>query len=260
MAQVTASGGPAAQAPSATPSFVKADGEGRAYVDPSLRAEATNPEPAAPQAERPQWLQQQFKSPEELAKAYDALRAKMDSKAPEAPVAPVVTESKGLDMAALRAEVTANGTLSEESRAALKASGIDEATITTYVEGAKALATQAHTALAQSVGGEENLNAALSWAKINLTDAEASAFDRAMQAGDPALAAMAVQGIHSRYLAAEGSDPKLISGEGTAPAGIEPFTDTHQVTQAMRDPRYAKSEAYRTQVRQRLSVSSVFGR
>lgn len=254
----TASTGPASSTP---PAHVTVGSDGVARVDPSKRVEESKPT-AKVEESRPAYLPEQFKTPEELAKAYNELRAKMDGKPSEKPqatpdAAKAVAEA-GLDTSKLSTEIAQTGNLSAESIAALKAKGIDDATITAHVEGVKALASQFRTTLANAVGGEESLKAVSAWAKVNLTNAEAAAFDKAVGSGDPALAQIALQGIHARFVAAEGSDPKLVSGEGTQAAGVEPFKDSAEVTRAMKDPRYKKSQAFRDEVRSRLRVSQVF--
>jgi hypothetical protein len=269
MSEVTADKAAPSDSTKATPeSFVNVDSRGVATVDPVKRAahlEAEAQKKAA--ADRPAWLPDNFKTPEDFAASYKELQTKLGTKQ-ETPKEPQVTpeaakvavEQAGLDMAALGREIAANGKLSDASVAALKAKGLDEATINQHVEGTKALASQYRATLAQAIGGEENLVELGAWAKVNLTDKQAAAFDAALGSGDAELASLAIRGVYSRYVEAEGSDPKLVSGEGDVSKGIEPFRDSAEVTAAMRDPRYQTSEAYRQDVAKRLGVSKLFNR
>jgi hypothetical protein len=259
MTQVTASGAAPADPNAATPpAHVTVDDGGVARVDPSKRPEAAPP--ADPS--RPAWLPDKFKTPEDFAKSYKEMETKLGGKGTPTQVTPeaakVAVEQAGLDMKQLSKEISETGKLSDASVAALKAKGIDEATITTHVEGAKALASQFRASLAASVGGEDGLKNVTAWAKVNLTDADAAAFDQAVGSGNEALAKMALAAVHARYVASEGTDPKLVSGEGAVTDGVKPFGDTSQVTAAMRDPRYNTSETYRQEVRARLAVSKIF--
>lgn len=287
--QVTATGAAPATDQTATtpPPHVTMGADGVARVDPSKRpdpAEGTTQGAQGSQSsERPSWLPEQFKTPEDLAKAYTELRKKMDSRQASGDTKPTgdqttdpkaeitatsqttqaaaqAVEQAGLDMAKLQQEIAETGTFSDESLRALKARGIDEKTAAIYVEGVKALAAQFRATLAESVGGEETLQAVTRWATENLTEDEAEAFNRALTSGDTAMAKMALAGIHARYVAAEGHEPQLLNGVGTKAATVEPFLDASQVTAAMRDPRYQTSEAYRAEVARRLAVSAVFHR
>jgi hypothetical protein len=234
------------------------DAAGVARVDPSKRPEAEAPK----DPNRPAWLPEKFKTPEDFAASYKELETKLGAPKTNTPVTPdaatKAVQDAGLDMKQLSKEIAESGKLSDASVAALKAKGIDDATINQHVAGANALAKQFRSSLAESVGGEESLKSVSQWAKVNLTDAEAEAFDSAIGSGNEALAKMALAGIHARYVAAEGTDPKLVNGETANTAGIEPFRDSAEVTAAMRDPRYAKSEAYRKEVAARLGVSRIF--
>lgn len=235
---------------------------------------------------RPAWLQDKFKSPEELAKAYTELEKKLGAPkteaipaapAPAAPAAgtpaatPAIPDaaaaataaaSAGLDMEALTREYAENnGTLKQESLDKLAAVGIKKETVGLFVQGQEALRSQKVAQIEQAAGGKEQMNAALKWASTNLLKAEIDAVNGTFAKGDVAAATLAMQGIVARMTAQLGSNGSHVGGAAVPGAsnGIEPFRDNAQVVAAMRDPRYATSEEYRRSVYQRMNVSSFAG-
>ena len=236
----------------------------KAEADGTVKA----PEKATDPQARPAWLPEKFKTPEEMAAAYKELETKQGTK-PAADPAPVPTPTEaadavkaaGLDMSAINTEYAEKGELSEATLKALEAKGIKRETVAAYIEGQKAVAAQMVDAAAKVVGGEENLKATLGWAKANLSEAAIEAFNSVVDGGNLAAIDLAVRGLFSQFVAANGSEPQLVSGE-TVPGSagnIQPFTTTEQVRVAMADPQYKKDPAFRKQVEQRLAVSNVFG-
>jgi len=68
---------------------------------------------------------------------------------------------------------------------------------------------------------------------------------------------MAITGLHARYSAVEGREPKLIGGR--APKGsTDKFESTAQLVAAMSDPKYSTDPAYQRKVQEKLSRSSIF--
>lgn len=215
-------------------------------------------------AERPDWLPEKFKSPEDMAKAYAELESKQskpeEKPAPTPEAATEAAKKAGVDMAALSAEYAEKGELSEATLKDLESKGFDRPTVDAYIEGQKALGAKMVAAASEAVGGEENLKATLAWAKANLSEEAIAAYDKTIDGGDLATIDLAVRGLYSQFVAAEGKAPTLVTGEqATGEKGAVAFTSTEQVRAAMSDPRYAKDAAYRKQVANRLAVSNVFG-
>ena len=220
--------------------------------------------------ERPEWLPEKFKTPEDMAKSYAALEKKMsggkDSTAnvdgdtpaeiPTNEDAKEVAQKAGLDFDSMQTEYGANGQLSDETYEAINKSGIPRDVVDSYIAGQEALATSLRTDMFSSVGGEENYGTMMSWASNNLEQAEVSAYNNVMGTSDPAQIKLAVRGLHAQYQAANGSNPSLISGETTANAGSK-FESVAQVTEAMRNPKYKTDPAFRKTVEAKLARSSV---
>ncbi|QDP45901.1 MAG: putative capsid assembly scaffolding protein [Prokaryotic dsDNA virus sp.] len=215
-------------------------------------------------SERPEWLPEKFESPEALAHAYGELESKLGTQpsnesAPESTEA--ITEATGMSAESLEGytkEFTETGELSAESYEKITNDyGIPEDIARAYVEGQKALISQAHNAIYNEVGGEESYGEMIEWAKENLSEEEVTAYDRTMDSGDINSAMMAARGLAARYAQVNGSNPSLLKGAAPSTKGGNPFRSWHQVSEAMRDPRYQKDSAFRQEVQDRLSISQL---
>ena len=113
------------------------------------------------------------------------------------------------------------------------------------------------SAVYDSVGGEEAYGEMTSWAQDNLSQGEIQAFDKAVTSGDLDMVKMAVTNLQSKYQAAEGTDPTLVSeGQSSNSAGGV-FNSWAEVTSAMNDTRYESDVAYRQQVSAKLGRSKL---
>jgi len=114
--------------------------------------------------ERPEWLPEKFKTPEDLAKSYAELEKKMSSgdtepvktetEIPSSEAADVV-ENAGLNFDAMQEEYQANQGLTEATYESLAKSGIPKEVVDSYIAGQEQLATSLRTTMFDSVGGEE---------------------------------------------------------------------------------------------------------
>lgn len=226
--------------------------------------------------DRPQWLPEKFKSPEDMAKAYGALEKKLgapreeapkadtqttvteENKAPEQPSEAVQTawESKFSDFSK---EYSEKGQLSDNSFKKLTDMGYPREVVEAYIEGQRAIAEKSTSGLLSDIGGQENFVAMRDWAASNVPENELNAYN-AMLDGSPEQAAIAVKGMYARYQSAQGGNfkqPKLLSGSQMN-GSLSPYRSTAEVTRAMSDPKYKTDPAYRKEVEQRLAVSTVF--
>ena len=67
---------------------------------------------------------------------------------------------------------------------------------------------------------------------------------------------MVAKGLHAQYVAANGSNPSLVKGNA-ANSTTNGFQSWQQVSEAMRNPKYANDPAYRQEVSNRLAVSNL---
>jgi len=226
-------------------------------------AEGTPPE------DRPQWLPEKFKSPEEMAKAYAELESKLGKPKDEAPAAvpdPVTATpadadkalaDKGLNLQDFSAEFSTNGELSAESYDRLAKAGYDRTLVDQYIEGQKARASLYENSIKGEVGGAEKYTEITEWARANLSAGEIDAFNRAVSSGDQNAAKLAVLGLSAQYSKSVGSEPQRVIGGNAAASSSDVFESMAQVTAAMRDPLYKTDPAYRSKVQAKLSRSNV---
>lgn len=237
------------------------------------KAEGATTEPVqdnleTPEVDRPEWLPEKFKTPEDLAKSYAELEKKMSSGEnadttattdTEIPTntAEEVNESAGIDYEALQSEYQSNQSLSPDTYESLAKSGIPREVVDQYIAGQEQLATSQRTTMFNSVGGEEAYGSMMEWASTNLNASEVDAYNKTMNSGNIDQIQMSVHGLKARYQAVNGSDPKLISGDTASANAGGRFESVAQLTEAMRDPRYAKDSAFRNSVQNKLSNSSI---
>ena len=225
-------------------------------LDKSLQEEQQN-------QEHPK-LAGKFASKEELEKAYLELEKKLGSpNKEEAPVDPSsvdqnkaeeIAKDAGLDIDQMQQWYSQNGQLSEEHYKALEKSGIPKDIVDQYIAGQEARAEKYRDSIISKVGGQDNFSAMAEWAKVNMSEQEIAAYNKATSSADMAVVENAVLGLAYRYQSAVGKDPKLLGGQA---AGSSGFQSVAQLTEAMKDPRYEKDPAYRKDVQNRLANSNI---
>lgn len=238
---------------------LEGDTNGKAKADPSKE------EPKS--GDRPEWLPEKFKNPEELAKAYGELETKLGKPA-DAVEEPTITAKQASDTAAklnfnaedLGAELAANdGKFTDETYAKFEEAGFGRDIVDSYVAGQQALASGSAAKVHELAGGVESFNAMREWAKTNMSEGEIASFDAAMRSGDDSAVSLAVKGLKADYESKVGVDPKLVTGTQKVGDGPKPFLSQEDMVNAMRDPRYKESAEYRKQVEGRIAVSKLWG-
>lgn len=240
-------------------------------VDKSAEIPSDNLADPQPSEDRPEWLPEKFKSPEDMAKAYAELEAKLGGKKEDAPKdAPKddtkaelpdnpeqALADKGLQLQEFSAEFAKNGELSEESYDKLTKAGFPKDLVDQFIEGQKARAAQFEADIKTEVGGTENYSQMIEWAKANLTPAEIQAYNDAVTSGSADKAKLAAMGLNAKFSKAVGKEPERMLGGGKAGTS-DVFESSAQVTEAMRDPKYKSDPAFRAKVQAKLARSSVF--
>ena len=221
-----------------------------------------------PPEDRPQWLPDKFKSPEDMAKAYSELEAKLGQAKPADPPAadPAATPpadpeaalaDKGLDLQDFSTEFAQKGELSAESYEKLSKAGYTRQIVDQYIEGQRAVAARFETDIMSEVGGAEKYSEITTWAKANLTPTEIAAYNTAVSSGNADQAKLAALGLGAKFEKANGSDPqRLLGGQSSGSTG-DVFESMAQVTAAMKDPLYKNDPAFRAKIQAKLSRSNV---
>lgn len=252
-------------------------GESQAHIDAMIaKGEQLEANNNPDKEERPDWLPEKFKSPEDMANAYQNLEKKMGgsqkeeetvsqdeqsteletNEQPSGGEVREAVEAAGVNFDSLQGEYDETGGLSDDAYTKLADAGFSQDLVDSWIQGQEALANNYQTAVYESVGGEESYQQMTSWAGDNLSQTEIAAFDRAVGSGDIDMVKLAVQGLQSKYQTAEGTDPSLIEGQSSNSTGGV-YSSWAEVTTAMRDPRYQSDPAYRQSVTSKLERSNV---
>jgi len=157
-----------------------------------------------------------------------------------------------------------SGTLESGDYDQLAEAGFNRDMVDAYLSGLQYKATQ-DTALSvkevasikESLGGEAEYNKMIQWAGENLQPDEVEGFNQIINSQPMAAVKMAVTGLHARYSAVEGREPKLIGGRASK-GNSDKFESTAQLVEAMSDPRYSKDPAYQRKIQEKLGRSSIF--
>lgn len=156
------------------------------------------------------------------------------------------------------------GTLEAGDYEQLAEAGFNRDMVDAYLSGLQykqtqdtALSVKEVASIKQSLGGEAEYNKMIEWAASNLSADEVEGFNQIINTQPMAAVKMAITGLHARYSAVEGREPKLIGGR--APKGsTDKFESTAQLVAAMSDPKYSTDPAYQRKVQEKLSRSSIF--
>ncbi len=236
--------------------------------------------------ERPEWLPENFNSPEDLAKSYKELQAELTRtkqaapKATEATAAAEATaqtatteantnelnidgqaeaavQDAGLDMTALSDEWAESGSLSDESYEKLTKAGFPRELVDDYIRLKAGEATNIVTEIKTSVGGDEAFTQMVSWAKQSWSADQLRAYNEGVNSGDPAKMRLAVNALAADYRATNGSVPKLVSG-GTGQVASGGYRSQAEFLADIQNPKYREDPAFRSDVERRLAQSSIF--
>tara|TARA_B110000977_G_scaffold140075_1_gene177811 strand:+ start:3049 stop:3840 length:792 start_codon:yes stop_codon:yes gene_type:complete len=227
-----------------------------------------------PDAEqRPDWLPEKFKSAEQMAEAYASLESKLGSneqtqetteettpevtREAEASEVKQVLDKAGVDFNALQSEYDAQGEVSADSYTKLEEAGFSKDLVDSYIKGQESLNANYEKAVYDTAGGQEAYGELIQWAGDNLQQGEIAAFDKAVSSGDVDMVKMAVSGLQTKYQAAEGTDPTLLSEGKSSNSTGGVFNSWAEVTASMNDTRYESDVAYRQKVSAKLGRSNL---
>ena len=204
---------------------------------------------------RPDWLPEKFKNAEDLAKAYSELEKKQS--VPEEPntqqMRADAEASEGMDK--FYNEYQEQGSLTEKSYEELNKMGLDKSLVDNFIAGQEAIANNDVQTIHNTVGGADNYNKLIEYAKTNLNDAEQNAFNETLETGSIEQVKFAVQGIASRAGINSEQPQTMIDGD-TIGSVSDTFESSAQVISAMNDPRYANDPAYRKKVEDKIARST----
>lgn len=165
-------------------------------------------------------------------------------------------ESKGFDYDALTKEFQANGDLLPETRTKLEKQGITGEILDAYIEGQKAIIQRQMEDIATVVGGMDNMESIVEWAKTSLSDDEKRSIEAVH---DPAVIKIILKDLEKRMNEDEGYVPPQ-QLQGGAGVSLDSYYESMaEVEEAINDPRYSKDPVYRAKVANKISASREAG-
>lgn len=222
---------------------------------------------AVQEGERPSWLPEKFKSPEEFAKSYAELETRLGQQSQSKEQAPEQTtqeqaqqavESAGLDWSSLESEFAQNGGLTDESYAKLEKAGIPRDKVDAFIAGQQAIAERQVNEVVSTVGGKDAYQEIVQWAAKALTPDEIAAFNKVVDSGDLGQLKLAVQGLKARFDTSNGVEPKAtLRGDSGATQSGGVYASLAEMQRDMTDPRYASDPAFRQRVADKLARSNI---
>jgi hypothetical protein len=173
-------------------------------------------------------------------------------------------EEAGIDFQDMNVRWQQTGALESGDYEQLAEAGFNRDMVDAYLSGLQykqaqdtALSVKEVASIKESLGGEAEYSKMIEWAAANLSADEVEGFNQIINTQPMAAVKMAITGLHARYSAVEGREPKLIGGR--APKGsTDKFESTAQLVAAMSDPKYSTDPAYQRKVQEKLSRSSIF--
>jgi len=173
-------------------------------------------------------------------------------------------DDAGIDFQDMNVRWQQSGTLESGDYDQLAEAGFNRDMVDAYLSGLQykaaqdtALSVKEVASIKESLGGEAEYNKMIQWAGANLPPEEVEGFNQIINSQPMAAVKMAVSGLHARYTAVEGREPKLIGGRASK-GNSDKFESTAQLVEAMSDPRYSKDPAYQRKIQEKLGRSSIF--
>ena len=220
------------------------------------------------QEDRPEWLPEKFKSPEDMANAYSELEKKMGAGANEDQQeegettdeeeqpddnTKEDTNTNDVIVEASKEFFENDGVISEETYKNLAEIGLPKELVDSYAAGQQAL-QQSEEGSIKSVT-EGNWDQMAEWAANNLSPEEVNTFDDIVQNGTVEQAKLATKGLYAQFKAENGVSPKLVQG-AVSGSSTMPFKSNQELARAMSDPRYKSGDkSYHEEIDRRIAAS-----
>lgn len=221
------------------------------------------------QEDRPEWLPEKFKSPEDMANAYSELEKKMGAGAKEQEQeeegettneeeqpddsTKEDTNTNDVIVEASKEFFENDGVISEETYKNLAEVGLPKELVDSYAAGQQAL-QQSEEGSIKSVT-EGNWDQMAEWASNNLSPEEVNTFDEIVQNGTVEQAKLAAKGLYAQFKAENGVSPKLVQG-AVSGSSTMPFKSNQELARAMSDPRYKSGDkSYHEEIDRRIAAS-----
>ena len=164
-------------------------------------------------------------------------------------------KTKNIDFAELQQEYNTKGEISQETREKLKAAGISDEMTDNFIEGQKARVEAFYDDISTAVGGREEMNTVIDWARQNISAEEAQSIDAVT---DPRIIKIILKDLKARMEDKEGHVPEQIVGSGGA-APRDVYESMAEMKADISNPKYHKDEAFRNKVLVKIQASKAAG-
>lgn len=211
-------------------------------------------------SDRPEWLPEKFKSPEDLAKAYSELEQRMSAPQEDQPQEQEVREeldNAGVDYDALSQEFWQNGDLSDESYDVLERAGIPRSIVDSYIDAQMAMVDNQRNAIMSEVGGPDGYAELTAWAADNLDQSEIDYYNSVIDGNDFDAIKMLVRSVSARRDASEGVEPSRNLSGGLSGGAGGVYESVSQLMSDMQSKQYETDPAFRAQVESKLARSNI---
>jgi len=159
-----------------------------------------------------------------------------------------IVANAGLDFDTLGDKIAQFGDIDADDYETLERAGIPQHIVQAHIAGLKAMQENTQSAVLKKVDGKENLDRLMAWAGSALTPAEIKGYNEMLSSPQWPVALdmlMARAGGHQA--------PQMLRPGSNEPVQTGGFGDHNEFMDALRDPRYKTSAAYRQEVVNKLA-------
>lgn len=167
-------------------------------------------------------------------------------------------QEETIDLAKFAEEYADNGKLSDETYKKLADAGLDKGTVDSYIAGQEAISQLYTSNVTDYAGGEEQYIAMVDWGTQNLSDAEKSKFNDAINSGNLETAKTVIDALKARYEASEGTFNRntVTPSDNISGNAVQGYQSVQEMQKDMADPRYrAGDQAFINQVKAKIKAS-----
>lgn len=164
---------------------------------------------------------------------------------------------KGVDFTKVTEEYANTGTISDKTKEVLAKAGYPAEVVETFIQAQKVLEANFENAIYSLAGGKENFHNITQWASKNLSNAEITSFNQAIDAGNFGIVKLILDGIQSKMVAKQGTAKPSILGGNAKTVGVtnQGFSNKADMVKAMSDPRYGRDPIYTREVERKVIKS-----
>lgn len=163
----------------------------------------------------------------------------------------------GVDVAAAEAAYLETGEVPADVYEKLGKIGISKDLVDEFVQNRVSQADRLRDEVLSPYGGEGGVGKMVEWAGKNWTQAQADAFNTAINGGNRGQMELALKGLKADFEKKNGIRPSLVQGDSGAGTGSSVFRSLQELAAAQRDPRYRTDPAYHAEVFAKLARSKI---